>query len=196
MNAKPIRIGISACLLGNPVRYDGDHKRDDLLVKNLGRHVEWVPVCPEVEAGLGVPREPMQLVRSGPNIRLTTVTTKEDKTRLLAQFSVQRLRELKALHLSGYVFKARSPSCGVDGVPLYDQEGKAHPKGIGLFARAFRKVFPRIPITQEDRLADPGAREQFLIQVYEYHQKSLVKRSVSRSTIAHTRTTARINHRR
>lgn len=196
MNAPSLRVGISGCLLGDPVRYDGGHKRADSLVSDLGRHVEWVPVCPEVEAGLGVPREPMQLVQSGPNIRLITVETKEERTRVLAQFSARRLTELKALHLSGYVFKARSPSCGVDRVPLYDQEGKSHPKGIGLFARAFQKAFPHLPIAQEDHLTDPAARARFLSQVYGYHLKFLVKTSSTRRRLAQPPKIAHTHHRR
>jgi uncharacterized protein YbbK (DUF523 family) len=183
VNIDPIRLGISRCLLGDHVRYDGGHKRDDVLVNALACHVEWVPVCPEVEAGLGVPREPMQLVGSGPNVHLMTVTTKQDRTILLTQFSVRRVCELKALNLSGYIFKARSPSCGIDKVPVYDEKGNPKPIGIGLFAQAFREAFPLIPICDETRLADPMAREQFLTQVRQYHQQMMGKKSVGHQTI-------------
>jgi uncharacterized protein YbbK (DUF523 family) len=183
MTGESIRIGISRCLLGEPVRYDGGHKRNDLIVADLGLHVEWIPICPEVEAGLGVPREPMQLVQVASTTRLVTVTTKRDRTRQLASFSTRRVRELKALSLSGYLFKARSPSCGIHAVPLYNQAGTANPEGMGLFAKAVRKAFPLIPITDEDHLANPVARKLFLSQVREYHQKLLMKTSHARRTV-------------
>ena len=123
MSIPPIRLGISSCLLGHPVRYDGGHKRADHLVSGLSYPVEWVPVCPEVEAGLGVPREPMRLVVAGSTIHLITIDTRQDMTNQVAQFSVRRVRELKSLHLSGFVLKARSPSCGIEQVPLYDEQG-------------------------------------------------------------------------
>ncbi len=176
MSAIPIRIGISSCLLGIPVRYDGDHKHAESLVDDLGRHVELVPIYPEVEAGLGVPREPMQLVQSRSVTRLMTVATRKDRTRLLVQFSARRVRELKALHLAGHVFKARSPSCGVENVPLYDGDGRIRLKGTGLFAHAFRKVFPHVPIVQEDQLGNTAARKQFLARVADYHQQFVVKK--------------------
>ncbi len=175
MTVIPIRIGISSCLLGHSVRYDGGHKRAESIVSDLGCHVEWIPLCPEVEAGLGVPREPMQLVTSDSNTRLITVETREDRTNLLTQFSAKRLRELKVLDLSGYVFKARSPSCGIEHVPLHDEQGNLTLSGIGLFTDAFRNAFPSIPIADEDHLADPAKRECFLAQVAEYHQTFMVK---------------------
>jgi uncharacterized protein YbbK (DUF523 family) len=134
MTATPLRIGISRCLLGHEVRYDGGHKRDQFLNEVLGRCVEWVPICPEVEAGLGVPREPMRLMGNSQHPRLITVDTQQDKTKILDQFSRNRVRELTSLDLSGYVFKARSPSCGMQAVPLYDRAGGFTQNGAGLFA--------------------------------------------------------------
>lgn len=184
MNNNRIRLGISRCLLGEEVRYDGGHKRDRFLTDVLGRYVEWVPICPEVEAGLGTPREAMRLVGRAHAARLVTITTQRDLTRPLKSFSARKTKELEALGLSGYVFKARSPSCGVDKVLLYDRYAKARPKGMGLFARCFQKQFPLIPMTDEGHLADPASREHFLGQVFGYHRWSmLAKRAATRHAV-------------
>lgn len=164
-NPSPLRIGISQCLLGDHVRYDGGHKRDTLLADTLSRQIEWVPVCPEVEAGLGVPREPMRLEGPPTSPRLVTITTNVDHTNTMARFSQRRVRELEALDLSGYVFKARSPSCGIGRVPLVSAQGVETPEGVGLFARAFMEHFPLIPVEDEDRLHDPQILKDFLKRV-------------------------------
>ncbi|MEK7760872.1 MAG: DUF523 and DUF1722 domain-containing protein [Nitrospirota bacterium] len=180
----PIRLGISQCLLGDHVRYDGGHKRDRFLTDVLGRYVEWVPICPEVESGFGTPREPMRLVGASNVPRLVTITTQRDLTKQLKGFSTRKIGELQTLDLSGYVFKARSPSCGIESVPLYGKTGKAKPDGRGLFARAFQKQFPLIPITDEGRLADPASREHFLKRVFGYHRWSqFTKGPVTRRAI-------------
>ena len=150
-----LRIGISRCLLGEHVRHDGGHKRDDVLLEALGRHVEWVPVCPEVEVGMGTPREAMRLAGDPRAPRLITINTGIDHTDAMTRFARRRVRELEALDLSGYVFKARSPSCGIGEGPLE----------TGLFARAFMEHFPLIPIEEEDRLHDPQAVKNFLERV-------------------------------
>ncbi len=163
MAASPrLRIGISQCLLGDPVRYDGGHKRDALLADTLSRQVEWVPVCPEVEAGLGVPREPMRLEGTATSPQLVTTTTKVDHTAAMRQFSARRLRELERLDLAGFIFKARSPSCGIAQVPLFNAQEGETPGGVGLFARAFAEHFPLIPVEDEDRLHDPQILKKFL----------------------------------
>ena len=161
--APPVRIGISQCLLGDNVRYDGAHKRDDFLLEALSRHVEWVPVCPEVELGLGTPREPMRLVGDPRAPRLITITSKTDHTEAMARFSQQRVRELEALNLSGYVFKADSPSCGIGEGPLE----------TGLFAQAFMAHFPLIPVEEESRLHDPQALKSFLERALAYRQSRI-----------------------
>ncbi|TAL12041.1 MAG: DUF523 domain-containing protein [Nitrospirae bacterium] len=166
----PLRIGISRCLLGEQVRHDGGHKRDDVLLKALSRHVEWVPVCPEVEVGMGTPREAIRLAGDPHSPRLVTVTTGVDHTEAMTRFSRQRARELEVLELSGYVFKARSPSCGIGGVPLLNTEGTETKDGIGLFARAFMEHFPLMPIEDEDRLHDPQAIKNFLDRAHAYRQ--------------------------
>src|SRR5713226_2492461 len=144
--AAPLRIGISRCLLGDNVRYDGGHKLDSVLIEILGRYAEWVPVCPEVEVGLGTPREPMHLVGDPQAPRLITITTGIDHTDSMNRFARQRVRELEAMDLSGYIFKSDSPSCGIQEVPLFSTEGIETPDGIGLFARAFMEHFPLIPV--------------------------------------------------
>src|SRR5262245_43967650 len=132
------RIGISSCLLGETVRWDGGHKRDPWLVDVFGVHVDWVPMCPEVEAGFGTPREPMQLVRApGGKARLVTTTTGRDVTAQLAQFAAGRVERLAHENLSGYVLKSHSPSCGVEHVRVFGQsDGEPTRDGRGLFAEA------------------------------------------------------------
>ena len=115
---QPIRIGISSCLLGEAVRFDGGHKRDPFLTEVFGKFVEWVPVCPEVECGFGTPRESMRLVKVNEKVRLLTVRTGVDLTDRLALYTRRRVNELDAEHLSGYVLKKDSPSCGMDRVRL------------------------------------------------------------------------------
>jgi len=156
----PIRIGISRCLLGENVRHDGGHKRDGFLLEALGRYVEWVPVCPEVEVGLGTPREPMRLVGDPHAPRLITINTGVDHTDAMNRFAQQRVRELEAPHLSGFVFKSGSPSCGIGGVPLE----------TGLFARAFMEYFPDMPVEEESRLHDPQAIQNFLERARAYRR--------------------------
>lgn len=169
MTSSPrIRIGISQCLLGDAVRYDGGHKRDALLADTLSEFVEWLPVCPEVEAGLGVPREPMRLEGTAMSPRLVTITTNVDHTAAMQQFSARRLRELERLDLSGYVFKARSPSCGIGKVPLVSAQGIETPEGIGLFAQALIAHYPLLPVEDEDRLHDPQILKDFLKRVSDY----------------------------
>ena len=181
---RPIRLGVSRCLLGDKVRYDGGHKRDKFLTDVLGRYVEWVPVCPEVEAGLGTPREPMRLVGRADQPKLFTISTKQDKTAILERFSARRVRELTSLSLSGFILKARSPSCGVERVPVHDRKGVARPDGMGLFVRAVRRRFPLIPITDEEGLADPASREDFLKQVFGYHRWStFAKKAVTHRAV-------------
>lgn len=157
-----LRIGISRCLLGDNVRHDGGHKLDSVLIETLSRYVEWVPVCPEVEVGLGIPREPMQLVGDRHAPRLITINTGLDHTETMCRFAQQRVSELAALGLSGFVFKSASPSCGIKGVSLFDAQGRKTHDGVGFFARAFMQHFPLIPVEEEHRLHDPQALKIFL----------------------------------
>jgi uncharacterized protein YbbK (DUF523 family)/uncharacterized protein YbgA (DUF1722 family) len=166
----PIRIGISTCLLGEPVRYDGGHKRDAFLVATLGRYVEWVPVCPEVEAGFGVPREPMQLRHNVGGVRLVTTSTGIDHTERMRRFAVRRVAALGAHDLSGYVLKSNSPSCGMDRVKIYGRGGSVLAHGHGLFAAALLRAFPHLPIEEEGRLGNPRVREHFIERVFAYRR--------------------------
>ncbi len=166
----PVRLGISRCLLGEPVRYDGGHKREHFLVDVLGQHVEWVPVCPEVEAGFGTPRESMRLVDDVAEPRLITVRSRQDHTERMRRYAKQRLRDLQALNLSGYVFKKDSPSCGTWRVRVYTRDGRLLGTGKGLFADAFQRTFLLTPIEEEGRLRDQGLRENFIERVFGYHR--------------------------
>lgn len=165
-----IRIGVSSCLLGQEVRYDGGHKRDDFLTDTFGRFVEWVPVCPEVEAGFGTPREPMQLVDGNGGLRLVTVRTRRDVTDQLARYASRRVEELTRQDLSGYVLKKDSPSCGLDSVKVHGGSALPRRSGTGLFAAALRQRYPLLPIEDEGRLSDPGLRENFVERVFAYRR--------------------------
>lgn len=168
----PLRIGVSACLLGSRVRFDGQHKRDPFLTELLAPFVKWVPVCPEVEVGMGIPREPVRLVR-GPRGRSLMLgnTTGEDWTARMEALAARRAEALAREELSGFVLKSRSPSCGMERVKVYDAaETKAQPKreGVGLFARALRDRLPNLPVEEEGRLEDAALRENFLERVFAY----------------------------
>ena len=166
----PLRLGISRCLLGEPVRYDGGHKLDHFLVDVLGQHVEWVPVCPEVEAGFGTPREAMRLVDDVVEPRLLTVRSHHDYTGRMRRYAKTRVSEFQAWNLSGYVFKKDSPSCGTRRVRVYARDGRLLGTGKGLFAEAFQRAFPLTPIEEEGRLRDQGLRENFIERVFGYHR--------------------------
>ncbi len=165
------RLGVSSCLLGAQVRYDGGHKRDDFLVDTLGRFVEWVQVCPEMELGLGTPRESLRLVRAAGGTRLVAVRSGTDHTDRMRTWARKRLDELAALDLDGYVFKKDSPSCGFTRVKIF-RDGSAVPArtGRGMFAAALIDRFPLLPVEEEGRLRDPALRENFVDRVWAYHR--------------------------
>jgi len=161
-----IRIGISACLLGKKVRYDGGHKQDRYITDTLGQFFDYIPVCPEVEYGLSVPREPMHLAGSVENPRLVTIHTGIDHTAGMKDWAKEKLDELARQGLCGYIFKSRSPSSGMRGVKVYAGSGPPVHRGVGIFAAAFMKRFPLIPVEDEGRLHDPGLRENFIERVF------------------------------
>jgi uncharacterized protein YbgA (DUF1722 family)/uncharacterized protein YbbK (DUF523 family) len=165
---RPIRVGISACLLGQQVRFDGGHKRDRFLTETFGRYVEWVPVCPEVECGFGTPRDAMRLVRVDDRLRLLTVKTGVDLTTPMERFSQKRVAALVRENLSGYVLKKDSPSCGLERVKIYDGHGTAARTGRGLFAAALAEALPHLPVEEEGRLTDPRIRDNFVERVFAY----------------------------
>jgi len=161
-----LRLGVSTCLLGRPVRYNGGHKLDHFLVDMLGPHVEFVPVCPEVECGLGVPRETMRLVGDPKAPRLVTTTTKRDMTGRMLEWARRRVQELEKEDLCGFVFKSRSPSSGMTRVKVYSEKGVPAPVGVGMFAREFMRRFPHLPVEEDGRLNDPGIRENFIERIF------------------------------
>jgi len=159
------RLGISACLLGEKVRYDGGDRLDHYLRETLGAYVEWVPVCPEVEMGLTVPREPMRLVGDPASPGLVTVGTGIDHADNMLRWSRNRVAGLEELDLSGFVFKSRSPSCGIRGVDVYGDSGMPSGTSPGIFAAEFMRRFPLVPVEDEDRLQAPSVREKFISRV-------------------------------
>ena len=165
MEAK-FRVGISSCLLGNPVRWNAGHKRDTYLTHTLGRFVAYVPVCPEVEVGLGVPREPMRLVGEPENPRLITIKTQKDLTDRMVRWAKTRVRALEKEHLCGFIFKSDSPSSGMVRVKVYNEKGMPRKLGVGIFAREFMNYFPLIPVADDGRLHNPQIRENFILQIF------------------------------
>jgi uncharacterized protein YbgA (DUF1722 family)/uncharacterized protein YbbK (DUF523 family) len=169
-----VRIGVSRCLLGEPVRWDGGHKRDAYLVEIFGPHVEWVPVCPELESGLPVPRPTMRLEHSpqggtmvnGLPVRLI-IRTGGDWTDEMVGWSAARLATLQSANLDGFVLKRDSPSCGLERVKVYGGPGgAAERKGRGLFAEALVRTLPHLPVEEEGRLTDAALRENFIERVF------------------------------
>ncbi|MEW7864797.1 YbgA family protein [Aeromonas diversa] len=161
-----IKVGISACLLGAQVRYDGGHKRSPFCERELAQHFEFHPVCPEMAIGLGAPRPTIRLVRRDGDIRAEASNGAFDVTERLIAFSEQKVRELD--FLSGYILCAKSPSCGMERVKVYGGEGAAK-EGVGLFARALMEAHPLLPVEEEGRLNDPILRENFVLRVFAYH---------------------------
>jgi uncharacterized protein YbbK (DUF523 family) len=165
-----IRVGVSACLLGETVRFDGGHKRSAAVSDILARSVRLVSVCPEVELGLGVPREPIHLLRDGAELRLVGERSGIDHTTAMRRWASARIAELAALDLSGYVFKKDSPSCGLEGVVVHSKGGGRDRSGRGLFAAVLTETLPLLPCEEEERLEEPCLRERFLERVVAYHR--------------------------
>jgi len=206
MVAKP-RIGISSCLLGNKVRHDGGHKHDVLITQTFGRHVEWVPVCPEFEVGMGVPRETVRLVGSPANPKMIADKSVKDWTREVQSYADKRVRRLEEMNLSGYILKKDSPSCGMERVRVYPEpprgvkdrystgygvygpKGMPNKQGRGLFAQTLMTKLPLLPVEEEGRLYNPGLRENFIERVFGYHRwQALVSdgRSIKRLVDFHS----------
>ena len=166
----PIRVGISACLLGQEVRFDGGHKRDRYITDTLGKFFEWVPVCPEVEMGLGTPRETLRLVAEPKDPRLVFFKTGGDITHGMQTWAKMRGEALAALDLSGYILKSDSPSCGMERVRVYRSSGIPSKDGVGIFARALMDRFPLLPVEEEGRLHDLSLRENFVERIFCYRR--------------------------
>jgi uncharacterized protein YbgA (DUF1722 family)/uncharacterized protein YbbK (DUF523 family) len=166
-----IHIGISQCLLGEHVRFDGGHKRDPFLTDTLARFVTFVPVCPEVEVGMGIPREPVRLQGDPASPRMVGTRSGTDHTRAMESYSRRRVQELDSAGLCGYILKKNSPSCGMERVKVYGAEGRVPGRGgVGLFARALMERYPLLPVEEEGRLNDPVLRENFIERVFAYRR--------------------------
>ena len=165
-----ITIGVSSCLLGNEVRYDGGHKHDRYITETLGRYLSFVPVCPEVECGLPIPREAMRLVGEVDRPQLVTNKTGVDHTDRMLTWARKKVVELEKENLCGFIFKNRSPSSGMERVKVYDGNNVPRAVGVGIFARAFKDHFPLLPTEEEGRLHDPLLRENFIEQIFVYQR--------------------------
>ena len=167
---EPVRVGVSSCLLGSEVRWDGGHKRERFLTDVLAPFVEWVPVCPEVELEMGVPREPVHLERAGGELRMLGNRSGTDWTAPMRAFSEKRARELAALELCGYVLKKDSPSCGMERVKVKAHAAPGKRDGRGLFAEALMRHMPALPVEEEGRLNDAQLRENWIERVFAYRR--------------------------
>ena len=180
----PIKVGISACLLGEPVRFNGGHKESRLCSETLARHFEFVPVCPEVAIGLGTPRQPIRLVGDPDHPRAVgSVHAELDVTDALTAYGQQVATELH--DICGFVLMQKSPSCGMERVKVYQANG--HPiegGGSGLFAHALMQARPDLPIEEDGRLNDPVLRENFLTRIFAYAEwQRLVASGVTRKAL-------------
>jgi len=185
-----IKIGISSCLLGYKVRYDGGHKKDRFLTDTLGQYFEYVPVCPEVEYGLGIPREALRLVGNPESPRLVTTKTHRDHTDRMLRWARKRVIELGKEGLCGFIFKSNSPSSGMERVKVYSDNGMPEKKGSGLFARVFMDHFPLIPVEEEGRLHDAKLRENFIERIFtlkKWRELQAKSRSLGMLVDFHTR---------
>ncbi len=176
-----IRIGISSCLLGETVRYDGGHQKDSYVTGALARHVTWVSVCPEMELGLGVPRETIRLVGDAAKPRLVATRSGTDLTEAMNTYARARVGGLGTLRLSGYILKRASPSCGMERVKVYTKSGIASRSGRGLFARRLMDTYPLLPVEEEGRLADARLRDNFITRVFAYRRLRALEESGPRA---------------
>ncbi|MBN2217540.1 MAG: DUF523 and DUF1722 domain-containing protein [Pirellulales bacterium] len=187
---RPIRIGISTCLLGECVRYDGGHKHDPFITGTLGRWFEWVPSCPEVAIGLGVPRPTIRLERPDDEVRLVMPQRGDDLTERMRDYARRRVRELAGEDLCGYLLKKQSPSCGMERVKVHQARGAPRRDGVGLFAEELLAQLPNLPVEEEGRLHDPPLRENWVERVFAYRRlKELFagRFSIGRLVDFHTR---------
>ncbi len=169
MNAEDrFAVGVSSCLLGEAVRYDGGHKRSRWLTDVLDGYVRWVSVCPELEIGLGVPRPTLRLERGEAGPRLIQIKTERDLTQRMAEYSGARVDELAGLGLRGYVLKKDSPSCGMERVKVYDGNGVPGKSGVGIYAAVLAAALPNLPLEEEGRLEDARLRENFVTRLFAY----------------------------
>lgn len=184
-----MKIGVSSCLLGQKVRYDGGHQYNDWIFGTLGKFVQFVPVCPEVEIGLGIPREPLRLVGDAASPRLVTVRNGLDCTEKMQHWAAQRLRELEKESLCGFIFKAKSPSSGMERVRVYGAGNSVKKNGVGIFARMFMDYFPRLPVEEDGRLQNLEFRENFIEAIFAQKRwQDLLAGGKSRGRLVHFHT--------
>jgi uncharacterized protein YbbK (DUF523 family) len=170
----PIVIGVSSCLMGERVRYDGGHKHDRSITDGLGHFFRFVPVCPEVGCGMPTPREAMRLEGDPAAPRLVTHQSRIDRTDQMLAWCQTRVRALEGEDLCGFILKKGSPSCGLFRVPVYGDQGQTQ-SGGGLFAAAVVAHFPLLPVEEEGRLSDPSLREEFIERVFGYWRGKALK---------------------
>jgi uncharacterized protein YbbK (DUF523 family) len=166
----PIQIGVSACLLGEKVRYDGGHKRAPYITDTLGKLFTFVAVCPEVESGMPTPREPMRLEGDPATPRLVTKESRIDRTEQMLSYCREKVEELGKADLCGFIFKKNSPSSGLFEVTIHDTQGNWTGSGSGLFANAVARRFPLLPMVEDEQLYDTEFREVFIERVFGYHR--------------------------
>lgn len=177
----PLRLGVSACLLGEAVRFNGGHKRDRFLSDTLGTWVEWVPVCPEVDVGMGIPRPTIRLDDEGEGPRLVEPKSGHDYTDAMNRYSRGKLKELGLAGLDGYVLKRASPSCGMERVKVYQGKALLHTNGVGLFAERLIEAAPTLPLEEEGRLNDAVLRENFIERIFSRNRwRVLLKERLTR----------------
>jgi uncharacterized protein YbgA (DUF1722 family)/uncharacterized protein YbbK (DUF523 family) len=189
MNEKPL-VGISACLLGEKVRYDGGHTLDHYLHDVLGKYVEFVSVCPEVECGMSIPREAMRLVDIDGTVRLMTQKTKKDMTAQMNKWIKKKINELSDIHICGFIFKSKSPSSGLLRVKVYNEDGGFIKNGVGLFAKSVTESFPFLPVEDDGRLNDSWLRENFIERIFvmkSWNKLNEDKKSLNKIMDFHTR---------
>jgi len=185
-----IHIGISTCLLGENVRYNGGHSLDRFLRDTLGKYVEYVPVCPEVECGFGIPRETFRLMGDPKQPRLVTSKTGVDHTDRIETWARKRAGELENENLCGFIFKSDSPSSGMERVKIYNHTGVPRKVGVGVFARIFMDHFPLTPTEEDGRFHDPVLRENFIDRIFVYRGYREImedRKSIRRLVDFHTR---------
>lgn len=169
-NKPELALGVSSCLLGKPVRFDGSHKLDRYITETLGKIFTFVPVCPEVETGMGVPRETIDLHGGSISPRLIGNETGLDRTIAMNRWTSRRVRRTDLSQVCGFILKSRSPTCGLKNVKLVGRAGRSSFRGIGLFAMALRRRYPLLPVVEERELQDSSARENFIVRLFAYHR--------------------------
>jgi len=183
-NRNGIKIGVSSCLLGKKVRFDTGHKHDRYITDMLGKFVTFVPVCPEIEVGMGVPREAVRLEGDPDNPRMVGNRSRKDWTSRMTAYAARRVRQKDLADLSGFILKNRSPSCGMERVKVYTGPGAVERKGAGLFAGELLRRFPDLPVEEEGRLSDAALRENFIERVFAYHRlQTLYARPFARAAM-------------